>query len=109
MRGEREERGGEQRHRVPHPSHLSPLTSHLKDLPSARQDLVECFPEIRRGVRYIPAHLLRIFFPALLDLLLKQLLQIAVAQPLLPLAGVVHDHVGNQRPGKAPSLECRVL
>jgi hypothetical protein len=80
-----------------------------KDLPSPGKDLVQRLPEKGGGFREVAPDLVGIFLPALLDLLLEKLLQIAVPQALLPLARMVNHHIGDQRPGEPPGLERGVL
>jgi hypothetical protein len=84
-----------------------PLTS--EDRPSAGQDLVECFAEIGGGFGDVAPDLLGVFLPALLDLLLEKLLEVPVAEALLPLTWVVDDHVGDEGPRQAARLEGGVL
>ena len=93
-------------------AYRSPLTSYLsllKQLSSACQYFVQCFLEVRSRVGHLPSDLFRILLPALLDLLLEQLLEVAITEALLSLAGMVHDHVRNEGPSQTSSLECRIL
>jgi hypothetical protein len=88
------------------------ITSHflpLEDLPATSQNFVQRFTEIRRGFRHLSAHLFGVLLPALLDLFLEQLLQVPIAKSFLALAGMVHDHVGDERSGQTFCLERRIL
>src|SRR2546427_1873451 len=78
-------------------------------LVAARQDLVQCLGPERRGLGEIRTHLLHILLPALLDFVLEELPQRAVAQALLPLLRMVHDQVGDEGARQASGFLLRVL
>jgi hypothetical protein len=86
-----------------------PLTGPSEYLPATGQDLVQSFLEVGGGLSDLFAYLLGVLLPALLDLLLEELLEIAVPEAFLPLAWVVHHHVGNERAGQPARLEGRIL
>src|SRR5215216_477619 len=73
-----------------------------EDLATAGENLVQGLFEVRRAVGHILADLLGVLFPALPDLLLEQLLEVAVPQPVLPLGRVIDHHVGDERPREPP-------
>ena len=80
-----------------------------KHLSSARQYFVQRLAEIWGGVGHLPAHLLGILFPALLDLLVKELLEVAIAETFLTLSRMVHDHVGDECSRETAGLEGGIL
>jgi hypothetical protein len=81
----------------------------LEHLSSACQNLVQRFPKEPGGLGDVAADLLGVLLPALPDLLLEELLEVAVPDSLLPLGRMVHHDVGDERPSEAPGLERRVL
>jgi hypothetical protein len=81
----------------------------LEDLPATGQDLVESFTEVGRRFGHFAPDLFSVLLPALLDLFLEQLLQIPVTKSFLALAGMVHDHVGDERARKSLCLERWIL
>jgi hypothetical protein len=93
-------------------SHLLRLTSYLspsKDLASTGEDLVQRLAEIRGGFRHLASDLFGVFLKALLYLVLEELLEVAVAQALLPFAWVVDHHIGDEGPGQTLGFERRIL
>src|SRR6266542_1247679 len=81
----------------------------LEDLVAAREDLVQGLGPERRAARELGTDLVDVILPALLDLVLEELRQRMVAQPLLALLRMVHDQVRHERPGEPPRLLLRVL
>src|SRR5207248_3250586 len=87
----------------------APPTPVSKYLVPPGENLVQRFGPERRSLRELDPDLLDVFLPALLDLVLEQLRQRAVAQPLLALLGMVHHQVGHERPREPAGLLFRVL
>src|SRR5207245_1429086 len=71
----------------------------LEDLAPSGENLVQRLGPEGRAPGEIGADLLGVLLPALLDLVLEQKRQRAVADPLLPLLRVVDHEVGDERPG----------
>ena len=88
------------------PSRQSPLNRRgpnialLKDLATSSEQFLQRLPEVRGDGRP-PGRPDRRTPPTLLDLVLEQLLQVPVPQPLLPLSRVVDDHIRDRGPGPA--------
>src|SRR5215216_1835270 len=80
-----------------------------EDLATAGEDLVQRFLEVRCAVGDVLPDLVGVLLPALPDLFLEQLLEIPVAELVLALGGMVHDHVRDERPREPARLERRVL
>jgi len=57
------------------------------------ENFVQRFGPERRALSHLRPHLLHVLQPALLDLVLEQLRQRAVADTLLPLLWMIHEHV----------------
>jgi hypothetical protein len=80
-----------------------------EDLAPAGQNLVQRFTEIRSRLSDIPADLLGILLPALLDLLLENFLQVTIPEPVLPFGRVIDDHIRDESTSQPSCLQCRVL
>src|SRR6202022_2019301 len=73
------------------------------------QDLVQRLPEVGRRFSNISPDLVGIFLPALLDLVLEELLEVPIPETFLPLAGMVYHHIGNESSGQPARFERRIL
>src|SRR5437762_9182735 len=60
-----------------------------KELRAPGEDLIERLGPERGVLRHVSAHLLHVFLPALLDLLLEELRKRTIPQPLLASRGMV--------------------
>src|SRR5207244_5518737 len=78
-------------------------------LVSPGEDFVQRFGPERRALGDLAAHLLDVLLPALLDLVLEELWQCAVTQPLLPLLRMIHDEIRDESPGEPARLLLRIL
>src|SRR5439155_632476 len=80
-----------------------------KDLVAPSQNLVQSLAPERRALGHLGADLLDVLLPALLDLVLEELRQGAVAQPLLALLRMIHDEVRHERACETARLLFRIL
>src|SRR5207253_3117109 len=72
-------------------------------------NLVQRLRPERGGLRELGTDLLHVFPPALLDLVLEELRQRAVAQSLLTLLRMIHDEIRHQRPRQPARLLLGIL
>src|SRR5213594_2705319 len=80
-----------------------------EDLVAPSEDLVQRLAPKRRALRQLGADLLDVLLPALRDLVLEELRQRAVAQPLLALLGMVHHEIRDERARQPPRLQLGIL
>src|SRR5215218_8190913 len=73
-----------------------------EDAPSAGQHVVQRVLEVRRRIGELLPDLLDVFLVALLDLLAKELLERAGAEPFLALLRMVGDDVGDEGTRQPP-------
>ena len=81
-----------------------PGVGRSEQLAPAGQNLVQRLPEVPGGLGHVAPDLLGVLLLALPDLVLEQLLERSVPEPLLPLGGMVDHDVGDQRAGQPPGL-----
>src|SRR5690606_30211434 len=78
-------------------STVEPHPGPSEDLLTLRQDVVQCAPEIRRGLRHLLADLGDVFLPALHDLVAELAAERARGQTFVPALRMIRHHVGHER------------
>src|SRR2546423_15518619 len=76
---------------------------------AAGEDFVQCLGPERRALRHFSADLFDVLLPALFDLVLEQLRQRAVTNPLLSLLRMINQHVRDQSPRQPPGFLLWIL
>src|SRR5258705_247649 len=88
---------------------MATVSALLEKIVGAAPELAHSVGPERRTLRDVGADLLGVLEPALLDFVLEELRQRPVADPLLPLLRMVHEHVGDQRAREPSRFLFRIL
>ena len=75
---------------------------------TSRENLVEGFFEKGGRIGKLFADITDKLLPALLDFFVEDLLEVALFQGFFPLVRLIHNHVGNERPGEPPRFLMRI-
>ena len=80
-----------------------------KYLLATREQIVQGILKVRRGLRELASDLHDILLVALLNFILEELLQRAIAQTLLPLLRKVRDQIGHEGSRESPRFRVRII